>query len=223
VALLAGASGLAGAALLRLLLREADFARVLALSRRPLPLEHPRLANRILVFDELERSLKGLQCTDAFCALGAAGGPQASEARLREVDLGLVLAFARAAQAAGASRLVVISAAGADRKAPQAFQRVKGEMEEALRALAFPALHILQPGVVFGSRRGDGVGATLRLGLLSVASPLLRRSTSGLGAWSGEQLATAMLALSRSQRRGAFAYAGANLGTVAGHTGRRPP
>jgi hypothetical protein len=96
-------------------------------------------------------------------------------------------------------------------------------MEDALRALAFPALHILQPGVVFGSRRGDGVGAMLRLGVLSVAGPLLRRSNTGLGAWSGDQLATAMLALSRSQRRGAFTYAGANLGAAAGLTGRRPP
>ena len=89
VALVAGASGLTGSALLPLLLREEGFARVLALSRRPLPMEHARLANRILKFDEMERSLKGQRCTDAFCALGAPGGPLASEAQLREVDLRL--------------------------------------------------------------------------------------------------------------------------------------
>src|SRR5690606_30518602 len=144
VALLAGASGLTGSALLRRLLRTPQFARVIALSRRPLPVEHARLANRILRFDEMEQSLKGLRCSDAFCALGAGGGPQAQESELRAVDLTLVLAFARTARAAGATRLVVVSAAGADPAAATAFLRTKGEMEAALRGLGFPSVDILQ-------------------------------------------------------------------------------
>ena len=47
VALVAGASGLTGGALLKLLLRDDTFSRVIALSRRPLPVEHARFANRI--------------------------------------------------------------------------------------------------------------------------------------------------------------------------------
>jgi uncharacterized protein YbjT (DUF2867 family) len=221
VALVAGASGLTGSALVRLLLREEGFARVLALSRRPLPLEHARLANRILRFDELERSLKGQRCTDAFCALGAAGGPRAGESQLREVDLQLVLAFARAALAAGASRLVVISAAGADRNSTHVFQRVKGEMEAGLRQLPLPCIEVLQPGVVYGPRRDEGIGTSLRQGLLALASPLLRRSTDTLSAISSDALAGAMLAVARSQRRGAFASAGETLAGLAG-SGSRP-
>jgi uncharacterized protein YbjT (DUF2867 family) len=216
VALLAGASGLTGSALLRLLLREEGFGRVLALSRRPLPLEHARLANRILRFEELERTLKGQRCTDAFCTLGAAGGPRASEAQLREVDLKLVGNFARAALAAGATRLIVVSAAGADRSAPSAFQRVKGEMEAALRQLAFGAIDFLQPGVLYGPRRDEGLGASLRQGLLAVASPLLRRSSDALNAISNEQLAAAMVAVARSQRRGPSCYAGESLARLTG-------
>ncbi len=84
-----------------------------ALTRRPLPIEHSRLTNRILHYEELAARLAGSRCDDAFCCLGAAGGPRATEAALRKVDLELTLAFARAARAAGATRLVVISAAGA--------------------------------------------------------------------------------------------------------------
>lgn len=221
VALLAGASGLTGSAVLHLLLREEGFARVLALSRRPLPLEHARLANRILRFDELERSLKGQRCTDAFCALGAAGGPRASERQLQEVDRDLVLAFARAAQALGASRLVVISAAGADRRSANPFQRAKGEMEAGLRQLGLPCLEVLQPGVVYGPRRNEGLGATLRQGLLAVASPMLRRTKPALSAFSSDALAAAMLSVARSQRRGAFVSAGETLAGLAGG-GARP-
>jgi uncharacterized protein YbjT (DUF2867 family) len=211
VALLAGGSGLTGGALLRLLLRSQDFTRVLALSRRPLAVEHPRLANRILRFDELARGLKGQRCTDAFCALGAAGGPRATEQQLRAVDLQLVLDFAQAALGAGAERLVVISAAGADRSAPHPFLRVKGEMESGLRAMGFSALDLLQPGLVYGSRHDDGLGATLRAAALSLASPMLRRSKGTLNAVSGEQLAAAMLGAARSRRRGAGTHAGQSL------------
>jgi len=220
VALLAGASGLTGSALLKLLLRDDTFSRVIALSRRPLPVEHARFANRILRFDELERSLKGLQCTDAFCALGAAGGPRAAEPLLRAVDLQLVVSFARAAHAAGATRLVVVSAAAARRDAANPFQRVKGEMEAGLREVGFTSLDILQPGVVFGPRREDGLGASLRQGVLAIASPMLRRSKE-LNALSGEQLAGAMLAVAKSQRRGANQYSGESLASAV-RSGRIP-
>ncbi len=202
VAWLAGASGLTGSALLRLLLGDTPFARVIALSRRPLPLEHARLANRILRLEEVEASLKGTRCTDAFCALGATGGPRAGAPRLDAVDLQLVLAFARAARAAGASRFVVVSAAGADRASRNAFLRTKGEMEAALRTLGFPALQILQPGVIVGTRPGDGAAALVRQGMLAVAAPLLRRAPRSLAPVAATDLAAAMLAAALSGRSG---------------------
>jgi uncharacterized protein YbjT (DUF2867 family) len=214
VALLAGASGLTGGALLRLLLRSNDFSRVLALSRRPLRLEHARLANRILPFDELPRRLAGQRCTDAFCTLGAAGGPRAVEQLLHEVDLQLVLDFARAALAAGATRLVVVSAAGADGNAAHAFLRAKGQMEAGLRPLGFARLDILQPGLVYGPRPDDGLAAILRHGMLAAAAPLLRRTRGAPDPLSGEQLAAAMLGAARSQRRGPGSYTGDSLAAL---------
>lgn len=211
VALLAGASGLTGSALLRRLLDTAEFARVIALSRRLLPVEHARLANRILRFEEMEHSLKGLRCSDAFCTLGAAGGPRAAEAELRAVDLALVLAFARTARAAGATRLVVVSAAGADPAAATAFLRTKGEMESALRELGFPSVDVLRPGAVLGARHGDGPGDLLRSGLLRLAAPLLRRSAGALHAMPAGDLAATMRSVARPHPTGFRILSGAAL------------
>lgn len=217
MALVAGASGLTGMALLRLLMHDDTFARVLALSRRPLPLENPRLANRILRFDDLERSLKGQRCSDAFCALGAPGGPQAAEGTLREVDLRLVAAFARTARTLGATRLIVVSAAGARTGAAGVFQRVKGEMEAEVRQLGFDAVDLLQPGVLLALRTQDGVAHAVRKGLLALTAPLLRRSSNtSLTALSPSQLAAAMLAVARLPRRGVSSYAGAALTGLTG-------
>jgi uncharacterized protein YbjT (DUF2867 family) len=56
---------------------------------------------------------------------------------------------ARAAKAAGAQRLVHVSAIGADPDSPAAYGRTKAAGEEAVRA-AFPEATIMRPSIVFG-------------------------------------------------------------------------
>jgi len=219
-ALVAGANGLTGRALLRLMLRHGDYHRVQALTRRPLPVEHPRLANRILNYEELAARLAGTRCDEAFCCLGAQGGPRAAAAELRHVDLDLTLAFARAAHAAGVSRLVVISAAGAARDARSDFLRIKGELEAALRTMRFDSLDILQPGVVVGERPDDGALDLLR----QLTAPLVNVAMVGKledRRWiSGDDLAAAMLGAARGQRRGINVHAGKRLPQLTAAGGR---
>lgn len=210
-ALVAGANGLTGRALLRLMLRNADYERVQALSRRPLPVEHPRLVNRILNHDELAARLAGTRCDDAFCCLGAAHGPRAAGPQLRHVDLELTLAFARAAHAAGAARLVVVSAAGAARDAEGVFLQAKGELESALRSLPFAAVDILRPGLVVGDRPGNRSIDVLRQVLAPVVNLAMVGRLQDLRWISGADLAAAMLGAARGQRRGVNVYSGGKL------------
>ncbi len=56
---------------------------------------------------------------------------------------------ARLAAAAGAGRLVHVSAIGADPSSPSAYGRSKAEGEAAVRA-AFPSATVLRPSIVFG-------------------------------------------------------------------------
>ena len=56
---------------------------------------------------------------------------------------------ARLSAAAGAERLVHVSAIGADPESPSAYGRTKAEGEAAVRA-TFPAATILRPSIVFG-------------------------------------------------------------------------
>ncbi len=207
----AGANGLTGKALVRLLLRAGDYARVEAITRRPLLMEHPRFINRILKYEELDKRLAGTRCDDAYCCLGATGGPGAKAGELRKVDQELVLAFARAALAAGAGRLIVISAGGADRKAGNDFRRVKGEMEAGLRELKITALDILQPGAVLGERPGGSVLEPLRLMVAPLVNLLRVGGLEDSRRISGTDLAAAMLGAARGQRRGINTYSGRRL------------
>ena len=95
IVLLAGASGLTGSRTLDVLLDAPDVTRVLAVSRRPLGREHPRLANRIVQFPQMEAQLKGTTAEAALCCLGTTIRQAGSQAAFRAVDIDCVLTFAR--------------------------------------------------------------------------------------------------------------------------------
>ncbi len=149
--LLAGASGLVGGALLRRLLADEEGPRVAAVVRRPLELASPRLDVVVADFDHLDRTDLP-RAETAFCALGTTMAKAGTEERFRAVDLDAVVAFARAARRAGATRFLAVSALGADPRSRVFYNRVKGEAEEALREVGFDGLALFRPSLLLGAR-----------------------------------------------------------------------
>jgi uncharacterized protein YbjT (DUF2867 family) len=206
VALLFGASGLIGASLLELLLDSPEYARTLAVSRRPLPLEHARLANRIVNFDTLEEQLKGLRCDHAYCCLGTTRRQAGSEEAFRKIDHDLVLRCARVALAAGAERFIYVSSVGANATAKNYYLRVKGETESALEALKFRSIDIMQPSLLLGGRREWRPLETLGQLCMPLINPLLHGRWAALRAIEVGTVAAAMRGAARSGRRGVYRY-----------------
>ena len=214
VALLAGATGLVGATLLDILLESADFSRVVAVTRRPLAREHPRLANRTVQFDKLASQFAGFSCHSVFCCLGTTIRAAGSEKGFRTVDVDYVLALARVAQAAQAQRFIVLSSVGADAHSKNFYLRTKGEMEEGLVKMNLTALDILQPSVLLGWRgefRPLELAATL---LMPLVNPLLVGTYAIYRGIPVGTLALAMLGASRSARRGVNRYSYAGILTL---------
>lgn len=154
-ALIAGATGLVGRELLPMLLASAAHAQVHVLLRRAVPDLPPSAKLRTHTVDF--HALPPLpHIDDAFIALGTTIKVAGSQAAFRAVDFDAVLNTARAARTAGASRLGVVSALGADAKSRVFYNRVKGEMEEAVASLGFERLVIVQPSLLVGDRRALG-------------------------------------------------------------------
>jgi len=155
IALLAGSTGLVGRALLPMLLASPRYAQVHALLRRAVPdlPASPKLQVHVVDFQSLPALSK---IDDVFIALGTTIKVAGSQEAFRQVDFDAVVNTARAAQAAGASRLAVVSALGADAKSRVFYSRVKGEMQEALLALGFHSVVIVQPSLLVGDRTALG-------------------------------------------------------------------
>lgn len=163
--LLAGATGLTGEHLLDRLLNERTVERVLAPSRRPLA-AHPRLENPVGELADLLPQLSGPVDT-AFCCLGSTIRQAGSQEAFRAIDLDLVVAVGRRARELGARHYLVISALGADLGSSVFYNRVKGEMEDALRDQGWPQLTLARPSLLLGPRQEFRLGERL-------AAPLMR-------------------------------------------------
>lgn len=203
VALLAGATGLVGANLLDILLEAGDFSRVVAVTRRPLAREHPRLANRTVQFDRIGAQLAGVTCHTAFCCLGTTIRAAGSEEAFRRVDVDYVLAVSRVAQA---QRFIVISSVGANARSGNFYLRAKGEMEQALMATNPAALDILQPGVLLGWRQPIRPLELAAASLMPLMNPLLVGPYAIYRGIPARKVAFAMLGAARSGRRGTNRY-----------------
>lgn len=149
VAMVAGATGLVGREILAALLADKNYSVVHCVGRRTLGLRHPKLSQIQVDFAALPTLPPS---NDVFIALGTTMKVAGSRAAFKAVDLDAVLALALAARAQGATRLGVVSAMGANVGSPVFYNRIKGEMEEALKRLDFESLVIARPSMLFGQR-----------------------------------------------------------------------
>jgi uncharacterized protein YbjT (DUF2867 family) len=194
-ALLAGATGLVGRALLSLLLDSPRYRSVHVLLRhRPPDIgANEKLQIRQVDFARLPAPFPKVD--DAFIALGTTIKIAGSEAAFRQVDFDYVVNVARAARAAGATRLAVVSAIGADPTSRIFYNRVKGEMEIAVMQIGYESVVVAQPSMLLGDRAALGQpprGAEIWAARL--AAPLGWMMPKGVRPISARAVASALVA-----------------------------
>lgn len=170
-ALTVGASGLIGSFLLRRLLESGQYATVAVWARREMGISHPKLNVAVVDFDRIEE--RRADAEDVYCCLGTTIKQAGSQAAFRRVDHDYPVALARAAARGGARRFLVVSALGADPGAKVFYNRVKGEMEVAVRAAGAPKTYIFRPSLLSGPRTEERLGEKLGLMVGAVLGPLL--------------------------------------------------
>ncbi|HEX6106966.1 MAG TPA: NAD(P)H-binding protein [Gemmatimonadales bacterium] len=154
IAVVAGATGLVGQALVGQLADDGTWGEVRALVRDALPshLAGPNVAAVEVDYTALDPPPAWAAADQVFCALGTTMRDAGSEAAFRRVDFEYPLALARAALARGARHYLLVSAVGAAAGSRVFYNRVKGEVEDAIMALGFRALTIARPSLLLGRR-----------------------------------------------------------------------
>lgn len=201
-ALIAGATGLTGKELVKILVDQPAYHKITVLVRRPLDIEHPKLEQVKVDFNKLEDYKKFFEVDDVFCCLGTTIKKAGSQKAFRRVDYELPATLGTLAKAAGVQKFLVISAMGADSRSNIFYNRVKGQLEDRLKKLELPALHIFRPSLLLGDRKEFRLGEKAASLLAPVFSPLLRGSMQKYKPIQADQVARAMYAAAQSDSSG---------------------
>ena len=152
IALIAGASGLTGHSLIRLLLKSDDYHKVIALVRKPLGAGHDKLEEAVVDFDRLPDMTDFPMASDVFCCLGTTIKKAGSREAFYKVDFTYPYELAKRALKEGAQRFFLVSALGANKKSGIFYNRVKGELEDQLSFLDYRTIYIFRPSLLLGKR-----------------------------------------------------------------------
>ncbi len=195
----AGGSGLVGGELLRLLIADDTFTSISSVGRRTLPLVSAKVVQLTVDFAD-PATFDGLDAPYvAFSCLGTTIKKAGSPAAFRAVDHDAVLAFATAAQKAGAKVFVHVSSLGANASSRQLYASVKGEIEAAVAKLGFASVLALRPSILDGDRQESRPLERVGLAFARALSPVLGKykPTSALA------VARTMIAKSKEAPAGA--------------------
>ena len=189
---LAGATGLVGGNLLEGLLADDTVAEVHVVGRRPITVAHAKLRMHIVDL----RAVGPLPAVDeVYLALGTTIKVAGSREAFRAVDYDANLAVARAAYEAGARRIGLVSAMGANAQSSVFYSRVKGELEDVVLRFETAATVVVRPSLLLGDRQRLGQparrGETLAAPIMNFLRVILPRNYWAI---SAEKVARALLA-----------------------------
>jgi uncharacterized protein YbjT (DUF2867 family) len=202
-AVIVGATGLVGSACLPMLLER--YESVTAFVRKTTGLKSSRLIERVIDFGRLG-TVEIPFGAHVYCALGTTIKDAGSQEAFRRVDQDYPRMLAERASGAGGARFVLVSSVGADARSSQFYLRVKGELEDQIRGMAFQAVHIFRPSLILGERAERRVGEKIGVPLARVVGPLLMGSFRKYRAIPAVDVARAMVAAGNKEVAGCFIY-----------------
>jgi uncharacterized protein YbjT (DUF2867 family) len=203
-ALIIGATGLVGNALLGQLLDDPAYDKVTIFVRRSTGKSHPKLVEHVIDFAQPSTWAEWVQGDVLYSTLGTTRAQAGSIAAQRIVDYDYQYAFAQTAAANGVAAYVLCSSGGANPQSTLAYLQMKGELDRDVALLPFERVHILRPGPLSGPREKPRfpermtvsiIGAFNAIGLFMQYRPI-----------TGEQVAQVMRIVAQLPGKPALAH-----------------
>ena len=216
-AVLAGASGLVGSELLQGLLQSPVYEKVKVFVRTPLQVEHVKLEQIIVNYDQLENYGQHVQADDVYCCLGTTIKKAGSQEAFRRVDYEYPVKLAQLAKQHGVQQYLIISAIGANANSSIFYSRVKGEVEAELKKIGIGSLHIFRPSLLLGKRKEFRLGERFASWLSPVYGLFLFGGLRKYRSIEARTVAKGMLAAGAAQLPGIHIYDSAEIERLSQH------
>lgn len=217
-ALLVGASGLVGNELLHILLDAPEYEHVTILTRKKINIEHPKLHQLAVDFDNLQNYKDQFQVNDVYCCLGTTIKKAGSQDAFRRVDFEYPLTLAKFSKENQIDRFLIITAIGSSSSSNIFYNRVKGEVEEAIKKVGLPSLHIFRPSLLLGDRQEFRLGEKFASLLSPLYSFLMVGSMAKYKPIQARNVAIAMYRQGQATENGEFTYSSDQIHEISAKT-----
>jgi uncharacterized protein YbjT (DUF2867 family) len=179
-ALVLGASGLVGSQLLKQLLDSNHYNQVVSLARRPLNIQHPKLIQETLDFDQPDPTK--IVGDDLFCALGTTLKKAGSKEAQYRIDCLYPYEIGRIAKQNGVGSYLLVSSVGADANSTNFYLRTKGDLEKRIEGLGFERFVAARPSFLLGDRTEFRLGEKIGIVLALALAPIIPKRYRGVQA-----------------------------------------
>lgn len=168
-AIIIGATGLTGQALLHQLFDDDYYDHVIVFVRKKIEISHTKLIQHCVDFNALDSCKDLIQGDVVFCCMGTTIKVAGSQDAFKKVDYTYPTEFAKIAKQNNVSTFCLQSSLGADSKSNNFYLKVKGETEDFIRNLNFGLFASFRPSMLLGNRTefrlGETIGKTVMQGL----------------------------------------------------------
>ncbi|MES2061763.1 MAG: oxidoreductase [Bacteroidota bacterium] len=213
-AIIAGASGLIGSNLVNILLEAPQYAEVLVIVRKELPIQHKKLVQLVINFDELDKHTEAIKGHVIFSCLGTTKSQTPDKKLYRKIDYDYPLQLAQIAKQNGVEQFHVVTALGANKNSSTFYLKLKGELEDELQKQGLKTLHIYQPSMLMGERERNRWLERIATGIFKVIDPLLVGGLKKYRSIKGATVAHAMFKKSLESATGTFIYTSDKIHTI---------
>lgn len=200
-----GSSGLIGSHLTELIRKDNTFSEIRLIVRRQVIRDDENTRTIVVDFSDPGSFRSAIAGSDSvFCAVGTTNKKvHGDKAEYRKVDYDIPVNAARYTAETGCPRFLLVSSVGADSKSKNFYLGLKGEVEDAVKNLNIPELHIFRPSMLLGNRKEFRFGELLGKIFSLPVSFLIPAKYKPVKA---SDVAKAMLAASRTGQKGSYIY-----------------
>lgn len=214
-ALLVGNTGLTGAFCQEYLIENTAYSKVVTFGRRNVNVKSEKHVHHLIDFRSLNNYRELFKGDDLYLCLGTTIDKAGSKEAFYAVDFEMNNEIARISAENDVKQLLLVSAVGADSDSIFFYNRVKGELEDAVKKMKFWAIHIFQPSILIGEREEtrtlESIGQTLARGV----DRLLGNWMSKYQPVEAKDLAKAMVAQAQRIKEGIHIYSSNEINKIA--------
>ena len=157
-AIILGATGLTGGLLLKKLLDDVRYDQIKIFSRKSIDFRHPKIKEYLGDILDLNSFDKEFKADQVFCCIGTTAKKTSDKNLYKRIDIGIPVTATKLCKKNKIDTFIVMSSLGANSKSKVFYNRIKGEMEEAVLKEGVLNTYILRPSIILGNRNENRLG-----------------------------------------------------------------